>query len=85
MSGFNPDFGMIEYIYSHCAELFGVLTIFLFLQDYYTYIFIKLTYLIEFYCDNEEVIHKLTQLTTDINYFDAKYKTTNFYAVMKLK
>lgn len=76
---------MIEHIYSHRAELFGVLTIFLFLQEYYTYIFIKLTSLIEFYCDNEEVIHKLTQLITDINYFDKKYKTTNFYAVMKLK
>ena len=34
LSGFNPDFGMIEHIHSHRAELFGVLTVFLLLQEY---------------------------------------------------
>ena len=61
MTGFNPDFGMNEHIHSHRRpEIFGVLTIFLFLQEYVSYFLIELTSLIKLYCDTEEVITKLT-------------------------
>ena len=73
MTGFNPDFGMIEYIHLHRADIFGVLIIFLFFQEYCKYFFIELTSLIELNCDNEVVINKLNQLITDISYFDEKH------------
>ena len=82
MTKCNPDFGMIERIHSYCAELFGVLAIFLFLQEYCSCFLIELTSPIELYCDNEEVI---TKLTAGINYFDEKHKTTDLDAVMKLE
>ena len=64
---------MIKHIHSRRAEIFGVLTIFLFLQEYCKYFFIEVTSLIELYCDNEIVINKLNQLITDISYLDKKY------------
>jgi len=82
MTGFNPDFGMIEHIYSHHVKIFGVITTFLFLQEYCFYFLIELLSLIDFYYDNEKVITKLTQLIANINYFDENYKTTDLDAIM---
>ena len=59
MSGFNPGFGMIEHIHSHGVELFGVLTVFLFLQECCMYYLTSLKSSTTFYCENVEVVHKL--------------------------
>lgn len=85
MTGFNPDFEMVDDIHSHRAETFGVLTIFLFLEEYCKYFFIELASPIEFYCDNEVVISKLNQLIIGINHFYEKHKTIDLDAVLKLK
>ena len=37
ISGTNPDFGNIQHIQSHRAELYGILSVFTFLQEYYKY------------------------------------------------
>ena len=37
ISGTNPDLGNIQHIQSHRAELYGVLSVFTFLHEYYKY------------------------------------------------
>ena len=85
ITGINPDFGMIEHIHSRRAEIFGVLIIIFFLQEYGSYFLTELTFPIKLYCNNEVVITKLTQLIADINYFDEKDKIKDLDTVTKLK
>ena len=85
ITGINPDFGMIEHIHSHRADIFGVLILLLFLQEYGSYFLTELTFPIKLYCNNEVVITKLTQLIADINYFDEKDKIKDLDTVTKLK
>lgn len=63
---------MIEHVHCHRVEIFGALIT-------------ELTSPIQFYCNNEAVITKLTQLIADINYFDEKDKIKDLDTVTKLK
>ena len=60
ISGTNPDFGHIDQIHSHRAEIYGVLSVFIFLQEYSKYYMIPFQFKVEYYCDNLEVVQKKT-------------------------
>ena len=63
-SGINPDFGNIQHIHYHRAEIYGVLSVFTFLQEYSKYYMLTFKSKIEYYCDNIEVVHKLILFPT---------------------
>ena len=52
VSGTNPDFGNIQHIHSHRAEIYEVLSIFTFLHEYSKYYVIPFKSTIEYYSDN---------------------------------
>ena len=62
ISGTNPDFGHTDQIYSHRAEIYGVLSVFIFVQEYSKYYMIPFQSNVEYYCDNLEVVHKINTL-----------------------
>jgi len=84
-AGTNPDFGNITQIHSHRAELYGVLSVFTFLQEYSNYFMIPVQSNITYYCDNIEVVHKINMISNNRKYFDEQHKTTHHEAVLQLK
>ena len=83
--GINPDFGNIKQIHSHPAELYGVLSVFIFLQEYSNHFMIPAQSNINYYCDNIEVVHKINMIFNNRNYFDERHKTTNHEVVLQLR
>ena len=57
IEGTNPEFGNIESIHSHQAEIYGVLWILLFLDKYETYFMLEVCSKVDYYCDNLEVVN----------------------------
>ena len=84
-SGINPDFGNIQHIHYHRAEIYGVLSVFTFLQEYSKYYMLTFKSKIEYYCDNIEVVHKINTLSNYRNSFNEQHKTTDHDAILQLK
>ena len=85
ISSTNPDFGHINQIHSHRAEIYGVLSVFLFIQEYSKCHMIPFLSKVAYYYDNLEVVHKINTLANNPNSFNEKYKTTDHNAVLQLK
>ena len=51
VSGTNPDFRNIQHIHSHRAEIYGVLSVFTFLQEYSKYYMLTFKSTIKYYYD----------------------------------
>ena len=85
IEGTNPDFGHISQIHSHRAEIYGVLSVFIFIKAYSNYFMLPFLSAIEYHGDNLEIVHKINILATDPNYFDELHKTTDHDAVLQLK
>ena len=83
--GTNPDIGNIQHIYSHCAEIYGLLSVFIFLHEYSKYYILSFKSTIEYYCDNIEVVHKVNTHSNNRNSFNEQQKTTDHHAVLQLK
>ena len=77
ISGTNPDFRHISQIQSHRAEIYGVLSVFIFIQEYSKYFMIPFPSKVAYYCDNLEVVHKIKTLTNNPNSFNEQYKNTD--------
>ena len=56
IKGTNLDFGAIEAVHSHRAEIYGVLSVFLFLNEYCEFYSLEQRPPITYYCDNLEVV-----------------------------
>ena len=84
-AGTNPVFGNITQMHSHRAELYGVLSVFTFLQESFNYFMIPVKSKIKYYCDNIEVVHKINMISNNRKYFDDQHKTTDHEAVIQLK
>ena len=85
IEGTNPDFGHISQIHSHRAEIYGVLSVFIFIKAYSNYFMLPFLSAIEYHGDNLEIVHKINILANDPNYFDELHKTTDHDAVLQLK
>ena len=85
ISDTNPDFGNIQHIHSHHAELYGLLSVFTFLQEYSKYYMLTFQSKVEYYCDNIEVVHKINTLSNNRNSFNEQHKTIDHDAVLQLK
>ena len=58
LSGFIPEFWDIAQINSHRAEIYGALSIFMFLHEYCKFYKMNFQSPIKYYCDNKEVVTK---------------------------
>ena len=85
ISDTNTDFGHITQIHSHQSEIYGVFSIFLFIQEYSKYYMIPFLSKVTYYYDNLEVVHKINTLANNPNSFNKQYKTTDHDAVLQLK
>ena len=85
ISGTNPDFGHIDQIHSHRAEIYGVLSVFIFIQKHSKYYILSFQSKVAYYCDNLEVINKINTLVNNPNSFNKQYITTDHDAVLQLK
>ena len=85
IEGHNPDIGIITEIHSHQAEIFGLLSALIFLEEYCRYYFIKFESTIQYHCDNLEVFNKVKVLQSEKCLFDKAYKTTDRDAVLVLQ
>ena len=74
ISGTNPNFGHVNQIHSHRAEIYGVLSVFIFIQKYSKYYMIPFQTKVEYCCDNLEVIHKINILANNPKSFNEQYK-----------
>ena len=63
LPGFNLDFGDITQINSHRAEIYGALSVFMFLHEYCKFYKINLQSPIKYYFDNKELVTKLSNIT----------------------
>ena len=62
LSEFNPEFGDITQINSPRAEIYGSLSVFMFLNEYCKFYKIDLQSPIKYYCDNKGVVTKLNNI-----------------------
>ena len=85
LSGLNLDFGPITPINSHQSEIYGVLSVLLFLHEYCRYFMIPISPHVKYFCDNLEVINKMKQLIKDEQYYDEYIKTADHDAIYLLK
>ena len=84
-SGTNPDFGHMTQIHSNRAEIYSVLSVLTFIQEYSRYYMLPFLSDVAYYCDNLEAVHKIKTLANNPNSFNEKYKTTDHGAVQQLK
>ena len=85
IEGHNSDFGIITEIHSHRAEIFGLFSALIFLEEYCRYFFIKFESTIQYLCDNLEVVNKVKAIQSEKYLSDKAYKTTDHDAVLVLK
>ena len=85
ISGTNHDFRYITQIHSLWAEIYGVLSVFIFIQEYSKYFMMSFLSKVAYYCDNLEVVYKIKTLANNHNSFNEQYKTTDHDAVLQLK
>ena len=82
--GTNPDFGNIDQIHSHRAEIYRVLSVFLIIQEYCNFYMLKLT-------KNRILLRQpqsrsqIKTLATNSNHFNEQYKTKDHDTVLKLR
>ena len=77
ISGTNSDFGHIIQIHSHRAEIYGVLSVLTFIQEYSKYCMLPFLSNVAYYCDNLEVVHKINTLANNPNSFNEQHKITD--------
>ena len=63
LSGSKPHFGDITQINSYRAEIYGVLSVFILLERYCNFYRIELKSPIQYYCDNNEFVTKMRNIT----------------------
>ena len=85
IAGTNPDFGHINQIHSHRAEIYGVQSVLTFIKEYSNYFMIPFLTQVAYYCDNLEVVHKINTLTNNPNSFNDIHKTTDHDAMLQSK
>ena len=84
--GFNPDFGDIIQINSHRAEIYGALSVFMFLHEYCKFYKMNLQSPIKYYCDNKEVVAKLSNITEiNRNYYSSNRKIKDLDVVLEIQ
>ena len=84
VSGTNPDFGNIQHIHSHRAEIYGLLSVFTFPHEYSKYYILPFKSTIEYYCVNIEIVNKINTLSNNHNSFNEQHKITDYDAVLQL-
>ena len=82
ISGTNPDSGDITQIHSYRAEIYGVLSVLTFIQEYSRYYMLPFLSDVAYYCNNLEVVHKVNTLANNPNSSNEQHKT---FAVLQLK
>ena len=86
LTGFNPDFGDINQINSHRAEIYRALSVFLFLHKYCKFYRLQLQSLIEYICDNKEVVQELSHITDcNRNYYSSNSKIIDLDTVLEIQ
>ena len=86
LSGFNTDFGNITQINSHRADIYGALSVFIFLHEYCKVYKMNPQSPIKYYCDNKEVVTKLNNITErNRNYYSSNSKIKDLYAVLEIQ
>ena len=68
----NPDFGNIQQIHSHRANMYGVLSVFTFLNEYSKYYMLPFKSTIAYYYHNIEVVHKINALSNNRKSFNER-------------
>ena len=86
LSEFNPEFGDITQINSPRAEIYGSLSVFMFLNEYCKFYKMDLQSPIKYYCDNKDVVTKLSNITErNRNYYSSNSKIKDLDAVLEIK
>ena len=85
IEGINPYFGSIDCVYSQRVEMYGVLSVLLFINEYCKYYLLEQISSIKYYHDNLEVVNKISILLENANEFQGKYETTDHNAVLKIQ
>ena len=81
----NPDFGNTTTMYSHRAEIFGLLAAFTFLDEYCRFFGLSLNSEVRYCCDNQKVINKLIELRKNNKRYDKLIRTTDHDAILALQ
>ena len=86
LTRFNPDFGDITQINSHRAKIYGALSVFLFFREYCKFYRLQLQLLVEYFCDNKEVVQKLSDITDyNRNYYSSNSKIKDLDVVLEIQ
>ena len=86
LSRFNLDFGDITQINSHRAEIYGALSVFVFLHEYCQFYTMNLQSPIKYCCNNKEVVMKLSNITERCrNYYSSNSKIKDLDAVLGIQ
>ena len=85
IEGHNPNFGNITELYYHRAEIFGLFSALIFLEEHCRYYFIQFESTIQYHCDNLEVVNKVKYIQSEKYQFDKAYKRIDHDAVIVLK
>ena len=81
----NPDFGSIQQIHSHRVDFFGILTVFLFLDEYCRYYILANHSKVTYYRDNLGVVTKLRNIKRNPHYYDEYIRTTDHNVIKCLQ
>ena len=85
LSGFNLNIGDITQINSHRDEIYGALSVFVFLHEYCQFYKMNLQSSIKYYCDNKENVTKLSNITErSRNYYSSNSKIKDLDAVLEI-
>ena len=85
LSRFNLNFGDITQINSHRDEIYGALSVFVFLHEYFQFYKMNLQSSIKYYCDNKENVTKLSNITErSRNYYSSNSKIKDLDAVLEI-
>ena len=61
----NLDFENIEKIYLYRVVIYGVLSVFILIREYWEFFILNFESKVEYYCDNFEIANKIKILATN--------------------
>ena len=83
--GANPDLVSMENMHSYRSAAYTVLSVFLFIAEYFKYSLLQLNNQCTLYCDNKEIVKKIQKLSTTTNHFQSYYKMSEYEAIIAVQ
>ena len=75
----------MENMHSHRSETYAILSVLVFLSEYFKYFILPLNNKCTIYCDNKEIVKKVQKLTKTKNEFKLYYKMSEHKAIIAIQ